>query len=201
MAQANRKPMSEQQRRAASERMKRINADRVALKTEEPGTGGSGAAQPHPRAIAAKGERRRRKDMTYKGRLKLSLPAHLENDKTFRYYWLADRPGRVEQLTQHDDYDFVTDEETAADGRNTGLGKRIERHAGTDKFGNPVRHFLVRKPIEFHLEDQRDKREMRKKTMDAIRRPRMKNADGQTVDAGETYVPEAGISIQDGYKP
>ena len=194
-------PMSPEQRRAASERMTRINAERAAAKANEAGTGDNPA--PHPRARAAKSERRRRRGMGYKSRLKLSIPPHLENDPNYRYYWLADRPGRVEQLTTHDDYDFVTDDETAADGRNTGLGKRIERHAGTDQFGNPVRHFLVRKPIEYHQEDQREKREERRKTMAAIKRGATPDPKtGQPIHSEHEYVPSTGIQISDGgYQP
>jgi hypothetical protein len=153
---------------------------------------------PHPRAMAAKAERRRRTGMGLDARRKLSIPSHLEKDPNYRYYWLADRPGRVEQLTIHDDYDFVEDEETAADGRNTGLGKRIERHAGTDKFGNPVRHFLVRKPMEYYREDQREKRQAREKTMAAIKHGKTAGPDGQPILDDKMYVPEGGIKIQHG---
>lgn len=156
----------------------------------------------HPRAVEAQTERRRRKGMGYRSQLKLSIPPHLENDPNYRYYWLADRPGRVEELTKHDDYEFVTDEETAADGRNTGQGTRIERHAGTDGFGNPVRHFLVRKPIEYHREDQREKAAEQAKVIDAIKRGKTAGADGKPIHGEKTYVPEAGISISHGdYTP
>lgn len=166
-----------------------------ATRTEE-------APQPHPRAEAAKAERRRRKGMGNRARLKLSLPPHLENDPNYRYYWAADRPGRIEQLTQYDDYDFVTDDEAAEDGRNTGLGKRIERHADVDKFGNPVRHFLLRKPIDYHREDQREKRERIDRTMAAIKRGKTPGDTGEAIHSDGAYVPERGITISHGdYKP
>jgi hypothetical protein len=156
----------------------------------------------HPRAEAATRERRKRKGMGLKSRLKLTIPPHLENDPNYRYYWLADRPGRVEELTVNDDYDFVTDKETAGDGRNTGLGTRIERHAGVDQFGNPVRHFLVRKPIDFHKEDMIEKRAERQKTMDAIKRGKTAAKDGEPIHADQAYVPEGSIRISHGdYTP
>lgn len=166
-------------------------------------TPASADAPIHPRAEAAKAERRRRKGVGPKSRLKLSLPTHLEKDPNYRYYWLADRPGRVEQLTVRDDYDFVTDDEAAADGRQTGTGTRIERHAGTDKWGNPVRHFLVRKPIEYHQADMAEKRAEREKTMAAIRRGKTPDLDGKPIHDDHAYVPEdRPISIGHGdYRP
>lgn len=148
------------------------------------------APEQHSRVEAAKVERRRRKGFGPKSRLRLTIPPHLEKDPNYRYYWLADRPGRVEQVTVDDDYDFVTDEETAEDGRQTGLGSRIERHAGTDKWGNPVRHFLVRKRIEYHKADQAEKRAEREKTMAAIRRGKTPDAKGQPIHDDHDYVPE-----------
>jgi hypothetical protein len=160
------------------------------------------APEIHPRAAAAKTERRRRKGMGNKARLKLSIPPHLENDPNYRYYWAADRPGRIEQLTKYDDYDFVTDDETAADGRNTSGGSRIERHADVDKFGNPVRHFLLRKPIEYHREDQKEKADHRKKLMAALERGKTPDEQGAPIHSDGAYVPSRGIQISHGdYQP
>jgi hypothetical protein len=156
----------------------------------------------HPRAVEAKVERRRRKNMGRGARLKLSIPPHLENDPNYRYYWVADRPGRVDQLTKYDDYEFVTDETTAGDSRNTGQGTRIERHADVDKFGNPVRHFLLRKPIEYHREDEREKRARNDKIMAAIKRGKTPGQEGEPIHEDGAYVPDRGISIAHGdYTP
>jgi hypothetical protein len=190
MMATRRTPMSPEARKAASERMSALNAAR---KT---------APAIHPRAAEATGERRKRRGMGYKSQLKLTIPPHLENDPNYRYYWLADRPGRVEELTKYDDYDFVTDDEAEKDGRNTGLGKRIERHAGVDQFGNPLRHFLVRKPREYHEADQREKREARAKMMAAIKRGKTPGETGDPIHTDGSYVPESGIRIGHGaYKP
>ncbi len=134
--------------------------------------------------------------------LKLSIPPHLENDPNYRYYWVADRDGRVEQLTKHDDYDFVTDDQTADDGRNTGTGTRIERHAGTDKAGNPIRHYLLRKPMEYHLADEKEKLERRQRTMAAIKRGKTPGETGEPIHEDGVYVPSRGIKISQGeYQP
>lgn len=154
------------------------------------------------RADDVRGERRRRKGVGRSGQLRLSIPPHLENDPNWRYFWAVDKPGRLERLTQHDDYDFVIDEETAADGRNTGAGTRIERHADVDKFGNPVRHFLLRKPMDYHRSDEAEKAEDRKRLMVAIQRGRTPDKKGQAIHADGSYVPSQGISIAHGdYKP
>jgi hypothetical protein len=154
------------------------------------------------RAGEVRGERRRRKGMGRSGQLRLSIPPHLENDKNYRYFWAVDKPGRLERLTKHDDYDFVTDEETAADGRNTGTGTRIERHADVDKFGNPVRHFLLRKPMDYHKADEAEKAEDRKKLMHAIQRGKTPNEKGEAIHSDGSYVPSQGINISHGdYKP
>lgn len=190
--------MTQEQRRKQSERMKAMNAAKKAA-TQGPA---ETAPEVHPRAMAEKSRRRRRTGMGYQARLKLTIPPHLERDPNYRYYWLADRPGRVDQLTKHDDYDFVTDEEAAGDDRQAGLGSRIERHAGIDQFGNPIRHFLVRKPIDYHREDQREKRAERQKTMAAIQRGKTADESGQPIHSEKDYVPEAGITIRHGdYKP
>lgn len=210
-----RRVMSAEQRQILSDRAKAGHAARRAkAAAAEPGSGGGAPAQPgtgsggggapavHPRAAAATAQRRRRKGMGNRARLKLSIPPHLENDPNYRYYWVADRPGRVEQLTKHDDYDFVIDAETAADGRNTGTGTRIERHADVDKFGEPIRHFLLRKPIEYHLDDEREKADHRKKLMTAIERGKTPNEQGEQIHSDGAYVPSRGIKITHGdYQP
>lgn len=156
------------------------------------------------RAAQIHGERRRRagNGKGRSGKMRLSIPPHLEHDPNWRYYWGIDRPGRLEQLTKHDDYDFVVDDETAADGRNTGAGTRIERHADVDKFGNPVRHFLLRKPMEYHKADEAEKASNRKKLMDAILRGKTPDQQGNAIHSDGSYVPSQGISITHGdYKP
>jgi hypothetical protein len=154
------------------------------------------------RAEDVRGERRRRKNVGRSSQLRLSIPPHLENDPNYRYYWAVDKPGRLERLTKQDDYDFVIDKETAADGRNTGTGTRIERHADVDKFGNPVRHFLLRKPMDYHKADEAEKAADRKKLMDAIQRGKTPNEEGKAIHSDGSYVPSQGISISHGdYKP
>ena len=147
-------------------------------------------------------QRRRRKVVGRNGDMKLSLPPHIEQDPNYRYYWALDKPGRIERLTQYDDYDFVVDDSVASDDRNTGGGKRIERHGGTDKWGNPQRHFLLRKPIEYHQEDEAEKLARRRKKMTAIERGKPQDKDGNDIAGDHTYVSKRGINVTQGaYQP
>lgn len=162
--------------------------------------------KPAPRENRAKEVqmvRRRRVDAGNSSHLRLSIPDHMRDDKTYRYYWLADRPGRIEQKTKYDDWDFVEEAELAQDGRQTGAGTRIERHAGVDQFGKPLRFFLVRKLREY---DEADKKEGQAKIdamMQQIKRGKTPSKPGEPSreDDPTSYVPEGGIVIQENYKP
>lgn len=187
-AQPVRQPMSAERRLAASEKAKAAHAAKKAAAT---GGEGGGAAV-HPRVVAERGERRRRKNMGRGSRRKLAVP-QFENDPNYHYYWSADRPGRMDQLTKHDDYDLVVDPDT---------GAHIERHADVDKFGNPIKHHLLRKPMEYHLADEKEKANDRKRLMTAIERGKTPNADGEPIHDDGAYVPKRGIKITHGdYQP
>lgn len=151
------------------------------------------------RAEDVQAQRRRRDDTGIAANLRFSVPDHLRDDETYRYHWLVDRPGRIESKTKHDDWDFVEETELVADGRQTGAGTRIERHAGTDSFGNPLRAYLVRK---LRVHDEEDKKKARQRVderMAAIQRGRQTDETGRPSDG--SYVPAGGIVIQENYKP
>ena len=154
-------------------------------------------AQP-TRADQVKTERRRRHSLGYDANLRFSLPPHLKNDPEWRYHWLVDRPGRIAQKTRHDDWDFVEDAETQEDGRNSGAGTRIERHAGVDQFGNPLRAFLVRKKREYDNEDRREQQKALDARMAAIKGGRVTNPEGRDLtESGEFYTPRGSIQIRE----
>lgn len=153
------------------------------------------------RAAQVQGERRRRKDMSVNAHLRFSIPDHLRDDKAYRYHWLVDRPGRIEQKTKHDDWDFVEEPEIAADGRQTGAGTRIERHAGVDQFGNPQRAYLVRKKREYDEEDKATQQAQLDKRMAAIKRGKTPGETGTAIHEDGSYVPQGGIVIQENYNP
>ncbi len=153
------------------------------------------------RAEQVAGERRRRKDMSVNAHLRFSIPDHLRDDKRYRYHWLVDRPGRIEQKTKYDDWDFVEEAELAADGRQTGAGTRIERHAGVDQYGNPQRAYLVRKLREYDEADKAAAQKRLDQRMAAIKRGKTPGETGQTIHEDGSYVPSSGISIQENYTP
>jgi hypothetical protein len=162
------------------------------------------SAAPKPRedrAAEVAGERRRRKDMSVNAHLRFSIPDHLRDDKRYRYHWLVDRPGRIEQKTKHDDWDFVEEPELAADGRQTGAGTRIERHAGVDQYGNPQRAYLVRKLREYDQADKAAEQKRLDERMAVIKRGKTAGENGQPIHGEGSYVPERGISIQENYQP
>lgn len=162
------------------------------------------AAAPKPRedrAAATMGERRRRKDMSVNAHLRFSIPDHLRDDKRYRYHWFVDRPGRLESKTKQDDWDFVEEPEIAGDGRQTGAGTRIERHAGVDKFGNPQRAFLAKKLREYDDADKADAQKRLDERMTAIKRGKTPGETGDPIHDDGSYVPAGGINIQENYKP
>lgn len=162
------------------------------------------AAAPPARENRAEGvrqERRRRKDLSINSHLRFSIPDHLRDDKKYRYHWLVDKPGRVATKTKNDDWDFVEEPELADDGRQTGAGTRIERHAGVDKFGNPQRAFLVRKLREYDDADKAADQSRIDDRMKQIKRGKPTDDDGQAIQKDGSYVPSQGITIQENYKP
>lgn len=157
--------------------------------------------RPMTRAEAAKVQRTQRVGMTWQDSLKLSIPDHLRNDPNWRPYWALNKPGRIERLLDNG-YVVVSSAELSQDARQTGLGTVVERHAGTNDQGAPLRHVLMMKKREYYDEDQREKAQQRAKAMDAIKRGKTAGADGKPIHGEKTYVPEAGISISHGdYTP
>jgi hypothetical protein len=156
---------------------------------------------PPARADEVRAVRRRRVETGVSSHLRLSLPEHMKNDPQYRYHWMADRPGRIENKTVHDDWDFVENSELAADGRQTGAGTRIERHAGVDQFGKPLRFFLVRKLKEHDAADKHQEKLRLDEMMKQIKRGKTPGNDGQPIERDGAYVPEGGITIQENYKP
>lgn len=152
------------------------------------------------RVAEVAGERRRRKEFGLRSRLNFSVPDEYRDDPNYVYRWAADRPGRVTQL-HGEDYDFVESKEIAEDARQTGAGTRIERHAGTDKEGKPLRQYLMRKKREFYQHDKAAEQADLSKRMAAIKRGKTAGQDGQPIHDDGAYVPQGGIVIQENYQP
>lgn len=126
-----------------------------------------------------KQQRRRRDTLGPDRNLKLHVPEQAK-DPNFEYRFINDRPGRVQQLTQMDDYDIVTTEQV----ESKSIGTSVER-IGNKQDGE--RMILVRKPKEFFEADKAKEAEKIAATEEAMRRappPSSEGLSGPTV-----YVP------------
>ncbi len=114
-------------------------------------------ARPTRQETTAK-SRRRRSDSFDGLDYRLDVPDEAK-DSNYVYRWINDEPGRLFQLTEQDDYDFVYDEGIRSEGsgahKNTDGGTRISRIVGRSKTGEPLRAYLCRKLKEYYDEDNR----------------------------------------------
>ncbi|HDA7928959.1 TPA: hypothetical protein O5V78_002736, partial [Staphylococcus aureus] len=78
-----------------------------------------------PRIEEVQTERRRRTGLGPDRNLKLHVPEEAK-DPNFVYRWVNNRPGRVMQLTQMDDYEVVSSEDGKID-RGTTEGTVVKR--------------------------------------------------------------------------
>jgi hypothetical protein len=86
-------------------------------------------------------ERRRRTGSGAERNLKLFVPEEAK-DPNFVYRWVNNRPGRVKQLTQMDDYDVVSSEDGTIDA-GTSEGTVVKRTVDRSEGEEAV---LLRKP-------------------------------------------------------
>jgi hypothetical protein len=75
-------------------------------------------------------------------------------DPNYRYYWANDVPGRLEALTKHDDWSFVTANADGEPIETTSASTAVSREAGYDASRNPIRAYLLRKRKEWCEEDE-----------------------------------------------
>ena len=143
-----------------------------------------------PRQAEEKQRRRRRSDMSL-GRLSpLDLPDDAKDPK-YVYRWVSDEPGRIKQLTEHDDYDFVTQEQVGErSDKEKSSGSHVERPA--DRISDK-RMILLRKPKEFYDEDQAKKQAHVDEIDNVIRQGGSQSPEG--LHGANAYVPEGGIKI------
>lgn len=132
-----------------------------------------------PRIEETQVRRRRRDSLGADRNLKLHVPEEAK-DKNFHYRFIKNNPGRVQQLTQMDDYELVT----ATDLESKSLGTQVER-ASNKTDGESV--VLVRKPIQFHEEDRAKAAARIDATEEGMRRAPPSSTEGLT--GSEAYVP------------
>jgi hypothetical protein len=142
------------------------------------------SAQPFvsPRQAAEKAQRRRRNngDLNPSVVMRLGLPQEvIDGNKDYSLRWVNDEGGRIQHLTQQDDYDVVE-----------GVDSRI---VGTTGDGKPLVARLLRKPKEFAEEDRKAKIE----AINAREGGLIRQANG--ADPGNSYaLPENTIK---GFRP
>lgn len=153
---------------------------------------------PRLRAAQEQSERRRRRGTGALSGLKLAVNEDALDRKNFEYRFVNDRPGRIAQLTQNDDYDIVTDPSKEAKPDSTNEGTGISVYVGGGENGQPMRGYLLRKPKKYYQEDQAEKQALIDEQLKAIKRgaPQVQGQDARDL-AQVSYVPEGGISIRD----
>jgi hypothetical protein len=132
-----------------------------------------------PRQEEVKTQRRRRDSLDADRNLKLHVPEEAK-DPNFHYRWIKNNPGRVQQITQQDDYDLVTAETLASQS----LGTQVQR-ASNKTDGESV--VLVRKPLKFYEEDKAKEAKRIDATEESMRRAPPASSEG--LSGSEAYVP------------
>ena len=128
-----------------------------------------------PRAQTEQVVRRRREGMGADRNLKLHVPED-KKDPNFEYRWVNDRPGRVQQLTQGDDYDVVP----GVTNEGTTETRIADKSSGE-------RAVLLRKRKEFYESDKREEQKVLDARDEALRRAPPPSAEG--LSGPEAYVP------------
>lgn len=126
-----------------------------------------------------KAQRRRRDTLGADRNLKLHVPEEAK-DPNFEYRWIKNTTGRVQQLTQMDDYDVVS--QTDLDSQS--IGTQVQRTSNKSDGESVV---LVRKPRQFFEEDKAKEAKRIDATEEAMRRAPPSSSEG--LSGSEAYVP------------
>lgn len=151
------------------------------------------ARKPNGRVQEERQGRRRRSDLSM-GRFNILKVTG--KDPAYTYRWINDVPGRVQQLTQFDDWDIVqADELGGPSDRDRGEGSNVERVV--DK-SSGRRAILVKKRIEYHEADKAKEQARIDEIDQIIKRGDSPSPEG--LQGSHAYVPEGAINIVDGRK-
>lgn len=156
----------------------------------------SRADQTQSRAEQTQEQRRRRNSESLSGqRRRMALDMSKLDTDNFEYRWANNEPGRLEVLTQQDDWEIVTDREGNIKADSTGEGSQVSILAGVGDAGAPVRSVLIRKPKKYQDEDRRAK-QRRIDEMEA--QLKSGNTPGDGAKGESFYTTENGIRIEQG---
>ena len=151
------------------------------------------AEQP-TRAEQEKTTRRRQRGATVLMGQKLGVRPDLL-DPNFKYRWINDIGGRIDDLTVQGDYDLVRDPSKKMKDDNGNEGALVSKVVGTTENNQPIRAFLAREPKHYFDQDQKEKQQVLDAQMADIKRGKPK--EDHALD-GVGYVPQGGISIDEG---
>lgn len=97
---------------------------------------------------------RRRRDTDFSGVFyRLGIP-YAFRDPNYVYYWANDVPGRLEQLTKFDDWDFVNLDKNNKVISSSETSTALSHEVGVDGSGHPMRAYLLRKRKIYFEEDE-----------------------------------------------
>ncbi|HDA7126318.1 TPA: hypothetical protein O5T86_001251 [Staphylococcus aureus] len=135
-----------------------------------------------PRIEEVQTERRRRTGLGPDRNLKLHVPEEAK-DPNFVYRWVNNRPGRVMQLTQMDDYEVVSSEDGKID-RGTTEGTVVKRTVNRSEGDEAV---LVRKPRAYYEADKAEEQKLIDAADEDMRNGASRSSEG--LSGSEAYVP------------
>jgi hypothetical protein len=114
--------------------------------------------------------------------MKLHVP-EAAKDPNFYYRWVNNKPGRVKQLTEMDDYDIVSSADGAIDtgsSEGTVVKRTVDRREGDEAI-------LVRKPLKFYEADKAEEQRLLDARDEELRAGKVQGAEA--LSGSEAYVP------------
>lgn len=148
--------------------------------------------RPRGRVAEERQRRRRREDLGMSRHTKLAVDTS-KFDPKYTYRIINDDPGRIHALTVQDDWDIVT---------NGQMGERSDKEKGAGSNvefivdGRGKKAVLVRKLKEYYEEDKAKEQARINDAMKEIKRG--KHQGPEALQGPHAYVPQGGISINDG---
>lgn len=160
-----------------------------------------------PRAEGMKRERRRRRAGTLNRMAQMKLDIFAAGDldlENYVYRWCNDEDNRLAMLTRADDYDFCNaadikgfDAARSAIDTNSESDDRIRMVVGSNKGGQPIYSYLLKKPRDYWVEDQEEMVQARADMMQGrVYRGEVTEEDEVKKDTKTFYVPDpASVSL------
>lgn len=153
-----------------------------------------------PRKEQVREERRRKRGgLDMLAGQKLTVSEEFLDRENYQYRWINDDGARLRSKTVDDDWDLVHDPDKQAKEDVDGLGSVVTKVVGRTKDGKPLNAYLARKRKDWFEADKREKERPLDAVDEALKRGQVAatNPEAKAMQ-GHSYVPEGGISIEDG---